>query len=370
MACALASTGWRVLLVERSADPIDTARGDHLQPHTCEWLNDWSVLDDMWARGAQKRLGARYLTPTGETVLHVPCEQLDIPFRYFLYLNHELICDVLLAGAARNPAFELWRPAAALPLVGDDGCSLRVEHDGEQRDVRARLVVAADGRVSRFRRAMGIEADSYSYQNPLLTYFAERTLDDPRNEVRAYFSDVGVISVVPRGAGHWKIGLPVPASDVARWKEASPNEVAEKFAEWLPDIAGVRPRYVGVYPVTRTNAERWSEANVVLLGDACNTLHPGRSQGMNVAMRAANRLAQLLVAGDAMASRRALRDVLEAYEAEVKPPMDARLADNHERGLEMDRLDPAETDRMRAKLAAVAADPALHAKYCAAAAGY
>ena len=72
--------------------------------------------------------------------------------------------------------------------------------------------------------------------------------------------------------------------------------------EALPEIAGVRPEFVGIYPVTSTNAERWSEANLVLLGDACNTLHPGRSQGMNVAMRAAHRLVQLLIAGDALAS--------------------------------------------------------------------
>ena len=58
MACALAPTGWRVLLVERSAEPIDTARGDHLQPHTCEWLDEWGVLDSMWELGAEKRLGA------------------------------------------------------------------------------------------------------------------------------------------------------------------------------------------------------------------------------------------------------------------------------------------------------------------------
>lgn len=370
MACALAPTGWRVLLVERSADPLDTARGDHLQPRTCEWLDDWGVLDDMWARGAEKRLGARYLLANGEDVLRVPSEHLDIPHPYFLYLNHELICEALLAAAARNPNFERWQPAVAQPAVEGDGCELSVDHAGAQTRVRARLVVAADGRVSRFRRAMGIGATSYAYKNPLLTYFAERTMDDPRNEVRAYFSTAGIISVVPRVRGGWKLGLPVPPGDVAKWKRATPDEVATRFAEWLPDIEGVRPEYVGVYPVTSTNAERWSEANVVLLGDACNTLHPGRSQGMNVAMRAAHRLAQLLVAGDAITSRRALREVLEAYEAEVKPPMDARLADNHERGLEMDRLDPDETDRMRAGLAAVAADPELHQKYCVAAAGY
>lgn len=370
MACALAPTGWRVLLVERSADAIDTARGDHLQPKTCEWLADWGVLDDLWALGAEKRLGARYLMPDGEVVLHVPVEQLDIPYPHFLYLNHELISQALLTAAARNPQFSLWRPASARPVATGNGFGLMVEHSGVEKTVQAALVVAADGRVSRFRRAAGIAADTYAYRNPMLTMFAPRTLDDPRNEVRAYFSPAGVISCVPRTGGGWKIGMPVSPAELARWKRATPDEVGGQLAQWLPELAGVRPEISGVYPITRMNAERWAEGNLVLLGDACNTLHPGRSQGMNVAMRAAHRLVQLLVAGEAIASPAALRDALVAYEAEVKPPMDARLADNHERGLEMDRLDPDDTSQMRARLGAVAADSGLHEKYCIAAAGY
>ncbi len=370
LACALAPTGWRVLLVERSAEPIDTARGDHLQPQTCEWLAEWSVLDDMWALGAEKRLGARYLLPDGEVVLHVPVEQLDIPHQYFLYLNHELISQALLTAAARNPQFSVWQPASARPVETANGFGLTVEHAGAEKTVSAALVVAADGRTSRFRRAAGITADTYAYRNPMLTMFARRTLDDPRNEVRAYFSPAGVISVVPRTGGGWKIGMPVPPAELASWKRATPEVLGRQLEQWLPELAGVRPEISGVYPITRMNAERWTERNLVLLGDACNTLHPGRSQGMNVAMRAAHRLVQLLVANDAIASPAALREVLVAYEAEVKPPMDARLADNHERGLEMDRLDPEETSAMRARLAAVAADPDLHARYCVAAAGY
>ncbi len=226
------------------------------------------------------------------------------------------------------------------------------------------------GVASRFRRAAGIEAESYAYRNPLLTLFARRCIDDPRNDVRAYFSEAGVISVIPRIQGGWKIGLPVPPTDLARWKRASADELSQQFSQWLPELDGVRPEFVGVYPVTSMNAQRWSEKNLVLLGDACNTLHPGRSQGMNVAMRAAHRLAQLLTMDGAMPSADTLRDLLVTFEAEVKPPMDARLADNHQQGLQMDRLEAEEIRAMQSRLAAVAADPAMQARYCMASAGY
>ena len=63
LAAAVADAGYRTILIERSADPLDTARGDHLQPFTCEALQRWGVLDAMFERGAERRLGSRWPSP-------------------------------------------------------------------------------------------------------------------------------------------------------------------------------------------------------------------------------------------------------------------------------------------------------------------
>ena len=370
MACALAPTGRRILLVERNSEPPDTARGDHLQPRTCEWLAQWGVLDDMWARGAEKRLGSRYLLPDGQVVLHAGVDQLAIPHPHYLYLNHELLSAAFLAAARRNPAFEHWCPATAKPLPTSTGMDLEVSTATATKRVTARLVVAADGRASRLRRAAGIDADSYAYQNPMLTLFAPRTVADARNEVRAYFSPAGVISVIPRTGDGWKIGFPVPPDQLRRWRQASGAELGARLSGWVPELAGVEPHVCGVYPITSVNARQWTANNLVLIGDACNTLHPGRSQGMNVALRAVARLTTMLAATDALESADGTRQTLMDFEAELKPDMDQRLADNHQRGLEMDRLDAGELEHMRGGLARVAADTQLLDAYCLKAAGY
>jgi 2-polyprenyl-6-methoxyphenol hydroxylase-like FAD-dependent oxidoreductase len=372
LACALASTGWRILLVERSGDPLDTARGDHLQPVTCEALAEWEVLDLMWQRGAERRLGSRYLTPAGELILHAPVDQLAIPEPYYLFLNHELISDALLAGARRNPNFELLRPATAM-LTGSEmqGYGLTVtDPAGHERQVRASLVAAADGRASRCRRVARIPAEEYHYENPMLVLFAPAVFDDPRNEVRGYMTDIGVVSVVPRTGGQWKIGVPVPRTDVARWRRAGSAELGDYLGAHIPEIAGIQPQLAGLYPVAMINADRWIAGNLVLLGDACHALHPGRSQGMNIAIRAVRALARELRAPGTFPSGGGLARQLQAFEAGLKPALDDRLADNHRRGLEMDRLDPAAVGRMRDGLAAVAGDEARLRAYCMTAAGY
>jgi len=121
------------------------------------------------------------------------------------------------------------------------------------------------------------------------------------------------------------------------------------------------------------NAERWTDGNAVLLGDACHALHPGQSQGMNVAIRSVASLAERLVdswADGVPPHSDAVATLLAAFEAEHRPPIADRLEANHQRGLQMDNMDAAGVERTRAALSAVAADPEKLRAYCMNAAGY
>jgi len=373
MAAALADDGYRIILIERSAEPLDTARGDHLQPITCESLERWGVLDMMLAHGAERRLGARWQMPDGQVVLNVRVDTLPIPHPYFLYLNHEKISEVLLARATQNPGFTLLRPGTARVVrdaVAPGQHGLSVNHTDGPIAINARCIAIADGRVSRGRKALGIEARSHNYENPLLTMFAPRTFDDPRNNVHVFLTAIGFISVIPRTGGQWKIGFPLAPAALNDWTNLTSAELGRRLTELVPKLDGIMPRVAGVYPVAMVNASRWTDGNCVLLGDACHALHPGRSQGMNVAMRAVTMLTDRLRDGGFPTSAEAIPALLTEFEAETRPPIDARLEDNHARGLEMDRMDAASVERTREALADVAASPEKTLRYCMNAAGY
>lgn len=57
LAAALAPHQLRVGLVERNPGPLDTARGDHLQPRAVELLDAWGALDEILRLGAEQRHG-------------------------------------------------------------------------------------------------------------------------------------------------------------------------------------------------------------------------------------------------------------------------------------------------------------------------
>lgn len=70
VAAALRGRGLKTLLIERSAEPADTARGDHLQPRVCEVLDKWGVLPELFKAGAEKRLGSKWLSSAGDLLHH------------------------------------------------------------------------------------------------------------------------------------------------------------------------------------------------------------------------------------------------------------------------------------------------------------
>ena len=271
LAAALADTALRVALIERSADPLDTARGDHLQPVTCEFLDRWGLLDLMLAKGAEKRLGSRWQMPNGELVMDAPVDDLPIPHPYFLYLNHERISEAFLERAADNPHFSLLRPARASVIENGAGPgihSLAVNHDGRQSGISARCIALADGRSSRARRMLGIDAQIHDYENPLLILFARRSFDDPRNEVQVFLTRTGVVSVVPRIGDSWKIGFPVAARELAAWTGADTGTLARRLVELVPAIAGIER---GSRACTRS---RWSTRSGGRAATACCSAMP------------------------------------------------------------------------------------------------
>lgn len=372
LAAAVAEQGYRTLLIERSADPLDTARGDHLQPFTCEALERWGVLEMMFAHGAERRLGSRWYGTDGDLLFDARVDNLPIPHAHFVYLNHEIISEVLLERAKQNPHFTMLQPATARVIrdaTAPGRHGLIVEHGDGPTEVNAGCIAIADGRSSRGRNALGIDARIHNYENPLLTLFARRTFDDPRNDVHVFLTSAGIISIIPRTGDDWKIGFPLARDAIGDWQKADTNELGRRLTEMVPALDGIEPRVAGIYPVAMVNADRWTDGNCVLLGDACHALHPGRSQGMNIALRSVAGLVKHLgegCPGDSAES--AAR--LAAFEAEFKPPIDARLEDNHARGMAMDEMDAASVERTRDAMARIGASPEATHAYCMNAAGY
>ena len=374
MACALRGRGYRIVVVEKSDQLLDTARGDHLQPGVVELLDQWGLLESFFARGGEKRHGSNYCTADGELLLAAELDDLPLPHPYYLYINHDVMGEVFRDVAAASPDITLLRPVRAWKFHQAPGRNLTTLDatlgNGERITVETAIVIGADGRASKVREAAGFETTEYRYENPMVAMFAPHTHEDPRNEVVVYIGDSGMTFRIPRNGGQWKIGLPIAKKDSAFWARSSAAQRREILARRAPALGELETEFAGFYPVKMINTDRWCKRNVALIGDACHTMHPARGQGMNVAIRNIGKLLGYLPAAGEIHNLPLVCERLRAYDAEQKPQMDPVLNDNHQRALQIDRMDNASAMASIPYFRAIQADPDRHWDYKMESAGY
>jgi len=94
----------------------------------------------------------------------------------------------------------------------------------------------------------------------------------------------------------------------------------------------------GIYPPSMIIAKRWIKDNLVLIGDACHGLHPGRSQGMNTTIKCIDQLVKLLPKNIDF-NKQQVTKALKLYQNIMKGEINHLLESNHKMGLAMDKFD-------------------------------
>ncbi|MEM9609496.1 MAG: NAD(P)/FAD-dependent oxidoreductase [Actinomycetota bacterium] len=367
LAAALAPHRLRVLLVERDAGPPDTARGDHLQPRVVEILDRWGALDEFVRRGAERRTGTMWFDDVGNLLVRAMLEDADLPFPHFLVLDHERISEALLAAASMNPRLTVHRPVLGWDLLesGPDGCTVRIDDGREQHTIGTSVLVGADGQASRVRYEAGIETETHRYRRPISIFFAPYTERPEGNSLTAHIGDRGIVALVPRRAGICKIGVATDPDELSAWRRLDGPGIRRRLEHIARGLPIGEPRHVGTYPPVRITAERWARDAVVLLGDACHAMHPAQSQGMNVAIRCADALAEALNGGlDDPSS------AIAAYERHVRPALAPLLDANHQAGMLFDATSPEPLAHFAAMLRQLGEDEDAALGYALTTAGY
>jgi 2-octaprenyl-6-methoxyphenol hydroxylase len=361
LAAGLRHRGYSIVVVEASKDPLDTARGDHIQPVVVEILDRWGCLKTFMDRGAEKRFGTRYMTATGDLILDCPLQDLPLPHPYYLVFHHEMIGQAFMDLAHENKNFTLIRPAWGRDFDVADGVvtALHVKlPDGGDAVIRPKLVVGADGRSSQVRKLLGFATEDYEYQSPLVMLTAPRNMPDPRNNIGAFLGAKGMTFRIPRMNNQWKFSIPIDQADIPWWKASTMDDRRAFMKERTPALGDLEISIIGYYPCKLANCTQWVRGNVVLIGDAANSLHPAHGQGMNIALRNCAALIGFLPAPDKIKDVAAVRAALARFESVQKPIMTRVLDGNHQRALEMDNRDPQAIMNVIPFYAGIQADPA------------
>ena len=211
-------------------------------------------------------------------------------------------------------------PASLDALVTADGESLLTFTDG--RELRAKLVVGADGASSQVRQMAGLGTHAWQYAQScmLITAACE---NDPGDCTWQQFTPAGPRAFLPL-FDRWASLVWYDAPARIRQLQALPmaqlgQEIARSFP---PRIGRVTPVAAGAFPLTRRHALGYVRPGVALVGDAAHTIHPLAGQGVNLGYRDAEALLDVLSNARGYGEAWQSLPVLRRYQAR-------RMADNY-----------------------------------------
>lgn len=301
LAGRVASTGARVLVLERETQFRDRVRG--------EWVAPWGVLE-LERLGIlellRERADAHELTHQSTGVYRIarPTDLVERyhPSRPAVTFFHPTAQEVLIEWAADQGA-EVIRGARVTSVGGGESPSAEWSGEGAG-SATARLVVGADGRTSLVRKAIG-RPEQTRGEMRLWAGVRMKNLDWP--------SDTGMLTLDPR-TGY--AAAVFPQGDGAARVYLGPSRDERKRLSGAKDIesflAGMRPlmgkRDVfsdaeAVGPLATFDTEmRWIdepyENGLVLIGDAAGYTDPTWGQGLSLGFRDARVLSEALIASE------------------------------------------------------------------------
>ena len=226
-------------------------------------------------------------------------------------------------------ALSLFAPAEATVERDADGATVRIAGGPS---LRARLVVAAEGRRSLLRAAAGIRVTHLPYGQTGMVFAIGHEL--PHDDVALeHFLPGGPFAQLPmaatEGAAHlsaivWTerdaLAQHILSLDEARFT----REVARRLGGHLGAIRLLGRRWS--YPLSAMVVHAMTAPRLALVGDAAHGIHPIAGQGLNLGFQDVGPLADLVIAAVAAGEDPGGPEVLRAYSAARRPAAMAMTA--------------------------------------------
>src|SRR5262249_15072202 len=150
--------GLRVELLEEHLDFDRDFRGDTIHPNVMEIMDQLGLADRLLQLRHTKARNLSVRTAAGMAV-GLSFERLPTRFPYITLMPQTQFLEFITTEAGKYPDFRLTMGANVQELVEEDGLVRGVRYRSRDgwHEVRALLVVGADGRFSRLRRLSGFE---------------------------------------------------------------------------------------------------------------------------------------------------------------------------------------------------------------------
>ncbi len=294
----LARAGVDVVVLEKHADFLRDFRGDTIHPSTLELMHELGLLDEFLklphreVRRIGVQIGATSLTIADFTHLPTVCKFIALmPQWDFL--------EFLAAQGRRFPGFHLMMNTSATDVIldGDRAAGVRAASEAGAIEIRADLIVGADGRHSTIRSSAGFKADNLGAPMDVLWMRLPRRQGDG-SEAFGHVEGNRMFIMLDRG-DYWQCAFLITkgsADELMKTDIGAFRGVILEMSPWLGDRVNELKgwRDVKLLTVAVDRLPHWHRPGLLCIGDAAHAMSPIGGVGINLAVQDAVAAAKIL----------------------------------------------------------------------------
>ncbi|MEX0839595.1 MAG: FAD-dependent oxidoreductase [Parvibaculum sp.] len=294
----LARAGIDVTVLEKHADFLRDFRGDTIHPSTLEVMHELGLLDELLSRPHQTMSEAG-VEIGGAMLKAADFSHLPTRCKFIAFMPQWHFLDFLAEAGRRHAGFHLCMETEVTGLIEEEGrvAGLRAATPDGPLDIRAALVIGADGRGSVVRERAGLTVRDFGAPMDVLWMRLPRRAGDPSETLFRIGAGHFVVTI-DRG-DYWQCAFVIAKGAFDAVKAKGLDAFRAGIARILPFAADRMDELaswddVKLLTVKVDRLREWARAGLLCIGDAAHAMSPVGGVGINLAIQDAVAAANLL----------------------------------------------------------------------------
>ncbi|GHG25317.1 MULTISPECIES: FAD-dependent oxidoreductase [Amycolatopsis] len=298
-ALLLARAGVEVTVLEKHADFLRDFRGDTVHPSTLTLLDELGLGEKFDALPHSELTAAGFPQENGELMKLADFTRLKVAHPYIAMVPQWDFLDLLAESARKEPTFAQRMETECTGLVREHGRVAGITYRtsaGETGEIRADLVIAADGRWSLARREAGLVPREYDCPFDVWWFRLSRGDGEAGNMLLPKMRDRRFAVPLPR-PDFYQVAYLAPKGEDLRKQgieafRENVTQICPEFHDRVHELATMDD--VKFLDVRLNLLPQWHVDGLLCLGDAAHAMSPIGGVGINLAVQDAVAAATLL----------------------------------------------------------------------------
>jgi 2-octaprenyl-6-methoxyphenol hydroxylase len=317
LAAALKDSGLSILLIEAKVTSAAVAKGQTYAVHLLsarifQGIGIWDKILPNIAKYRQVRLSDADYSEV------VKFQDSDLGLQELGYVGeHYALLQPLQEFVAGCKDVTYLCPAEVVSTQNEqDIVTINIKVEGENRSIRSKLLAAADGSKSPIRQAAGIKTKGWKYWQSCIVAFVKPEKSHNYTAYEKFWSS-GPFAILPLPGNRCRIVWTAPHEEAKTLCALSDEQFLAELTKYYGDQMG-KLELLGdrfIFQVQLMQSDRYVLPRLALVGDAAHNCHPVGGQGLNLGIRDAAALAEVIQTANQAGEDIGKIEILKKYES-------------------------------------------------------